>query len=87
MDSMGLIEDVSDRIFGGEDGIDVENLTLDDLNREKADIRADVKLKRDRHSDLSEKREGLFEDIVEADDDLLQEELAEEIVSIEDEMA
>ncbi|MDY6773730.1 MAG: hypothetical protein SVS85_00895, partial [Candidatus Nanohaloarchaea archaeon] len=85
---MGLIDDVADRVFGEEDdSLDIENLTLDDLNREKADIRADVKLKRDRHSDLSEKRESLFEDIVDADDDLLQEELAEEIASIEDEMA
>lgn len=85
---MGLIDDISDRLFGSDGGsLDIENLTLDDLNREKADIRADVKLKRDRHSDLAEKREGLFEDIVDAEDELLKEELAEEIVSIEDEMA
>ncbi|MDY6776885.1 MAG: hypothetical protein SVQ76_02155 [Candidatus Nanohaloarchaea archaeon] len=85
---MGLIDDIEDRIFGGDDGgIDIENLTLDDLNREKADIRADVQLKRDRHSDLEDKREDLFEEMVESDDDLLQKELAEEIVSVEDEMA
>lgn len=83
---MGLIEDVEDRIFGS-DQLDMESLTLDQLEQEKAALRADIKLKRDRHSDLSEKREGLFEDIVDANDDLLQEELAEEIVSIEDEMA
>ncbi|MDY6761828.1 MAG: hypothetical protein SVY41_02165, partial [Candidatus Nanohaloarchaea archaeon] len=86
---MGIIDDIGNRVFGDEDGgaLDLENLTLDQLNKEKADIRADVKLKRDRHSDLAEKREGLFEDIVDAEDDLLKEELAEEIASIEDEMA
>lgn len=85
---MGLIENISERVFGSEDDtLDIENLTLDELNREKADIRADVKLKRDRHSDLADKRENLFEDVVDANDELLQRELAEEIVSIEDEMA
>lgn len=88
MGPVGLIGDIEERVFGSDDdSLDIESLTLDDLNLEKADIRADVKLKRDRHSDLADKRENLFEDIVEADDDLLQKELAEEIVSIEDEMA
>ncbi|MCJ7478731.1 MAG: hypothetical protein MUP63_00955 [Candidatus Nanohaloarchaeota archaeon QJJ-7] len=85
---MGIIEGVTERVFGEEDdGLDLENLTLEDLNHEKADIRADVKLKRDRHSDLSDKRENLFEEVVQADDELLKKEMAEEIVSIEDEMA
>lgn len=84
---MGLLNDIEKRVFGGDEGLKIEELTLQDLNEEKANIRADVKLKRDRHSDLADKREGLFEDIVETDDDLLQTELAEEIVSIEDEMA
>ncbi len=86
---MGIINEIERRVFGGEGGggLRIENLTLEDLNQEKASIRADVKLKRDRHSDLSKKRENLFEEIVDTDDDLLQKELAEEIVSIEDEMA
>ncbi len=86
---MGIIQDLEEKLFGGgdTDTIDIESLTLDDLNEEKATIRADVKLKRDRHSDLSHKREKLFEQIIETDDALLQKELAEEIASIEDEMA
>ncbi len=84
---MGFLQEVEDRIFGGDDGVEIESITLEELNEEKANIKADVKLKRDRHSDLSEKREQLFEDIVEKDDELLKKELAEEIVSIEDEMA
>ncbi|MDY6765856.1 MAG: hypothetical protein SVW77_00655 [Candidatus Nanohaloarchaea archaeon] len=86
---MSIIDDIERRVFGDDDdgALDIENLTLDRLNKEKADIRADVKLKRDRHSDLADKREGLFEDIIDADDELLQKELAEEIASIEDEMA
>lgn len=86
---MSFINSLNDRLFGGgdENTLDIENLTLKELNKEKANIRADVKLKRDRHQDLSHKRENLFEKIVDNDDELLQKELAEEIASIEDEMA
>jgi len=84
---MGLLNRVEEKIFGGGGSLDIESLTLKDLNEEKAEIRADVKLKRDRHEDLSQKREKLFEKIVNADDQMLKNELAEEIASIEDEMA
>lgn len=86
---MDFLNTLEDRLFGGGDdgAFDIDNLSLEELNEEKAGIRADVKLKRDRHQDLSNKRENLFEKIVDTEDDLLKRELAEEIASIEDEMA
>ncbi|MDY6771626.1 MAG: hypothetical protein SV186_06780 [Candidatus Nanohaloarchaea archaeon] len=85
---MGVIQDIAEKVFGSPDGsLDIEQLTLDQLNEEKANIKASVRLKRDRHEDLAKKRERLFEKIVDTDDDLLKKELAEEISSIEDEMA
>lgn len=86
---MGFINQLEEHLFGGEsdDALDIEGLTLQDLDTEKANIRADVKLKRDRHQDLSHKRENLFEKVVDTEDGLLKKELAEEIASVEDEMA
>ncbi len=85
---MGVIQDIAQKVFGSSGGsLDIEQLTLEELNEEKANIKASVRLKRDRHEDLAKKRENLFEKIVSADDNLLKKELAEEISSIEDEMA
>lgn len=85
---MGMIQDIASKVFGSESGsLDIQDLTLERLNEEKASIKASVRLKRDRHEDLSKKREKMFEKIINADDDLLKRELAEEISSIEDEMA
>lgn len=84
---MGLIKRVEESLFGSHGSLDIGSLSLDDLNEEKAGIRADVKLKRDRHEDLAHKRENLFEKIVNTDEEMLKRELAEEIASIEDEMA
>jgi hypothetical protein len=85
---MGVIQDVAEKVFGSSEGeLDLHDLTLERLNEEKANIKASVRLKRDRHEDLSQKREKLFEKIVDTDDELLKRELAEEISSIEDEMA
>lgn len=85
---MGMIQDIATKVFGSSGGsLDIQDLTLERLNEEKASIKASVRLKRDRHEDLSKKREKMFEKIINADDDLLKRELAEEISSIEDEMA
>jgi hypothetical protein len=85
---MGVIQDIAQKVFGSSGGsLDIEQLTLEELNEEKANIKASVRLKRDRHEDLAKKRENLFEKIVGTDDNLLKKELAEEISSIEDEMA
>jgi len=84
---MGMIQDVADKVFGSSSGsLDIQDLTLSKLNEEKASIKASVRLKRDRHEDLSKKREKMFEKIVNTDDNLLKKELAEEISAIEDEM-
>jgi len=85
---MGMIQDIATKVFDSSGGsLDIQDLTLERLNEEKASIKASVRLKRDRHEDLSKKREKMFEKIINADDDLLKRELAEEISSIEDEMA
>ncbi|MDY6778451.1 MAG: hypothetical protein SVU32_07310 [Candidatus Nanohaloarchaea archaeon] len=85
---MGVIQEITEKVFGSSSGqLDLQDLTLEQLNEEKANLKASVRLKRDRHEDLSQKREQLFEKIVSTDDDLLKRELAEEISSIEDEMA
>ncbi len=85
--SMSLIKQLEQQIFGGDNTLDLHELTLDRLEQEKAGIRTDVKLKRERHQDLSKDREQLFEKIVETDDELLKKEVAQEIASIEDERA
>ncbi|MDY6788557.1 MAG: hypothetical protein SVV03_01200 [Candidatus Nanohaloarchaea archaeon] len=85
---MGILQDIAETVFGSSEGdLDIQDLTLQQLNEEKANIKASVKLKRDRHQDLSRQREKLFEKIVDTDDDLLKRELAQEISAKEDEMA
>lgn len=77
---------IGDLFTSSDEPLNIQDLTLKQLNEEKANLRASIKMKRDRHEQLSEKREKLFEKIVKTDDDLLERELAEEISSIEDEM-
>ncbi len=84
--TLSLIKQLEQQIFGGDE-FDIHDLTLERLEKEKAGIRTDVKMKRERHQDLSSKREQLFEKIVETDDELLKKEVAQEIASIEDERA
>ncbi len=85
---MGVIQDVAEKVFGSSSGtLDLDDLTLEKLQEEKAKIKSSVRLKRDRHQDLSKEREELFEKIIETDDDLLKRELAEAISAKEDEMA
>ncbi len=85
---MGILQDIAETIFGSSEGnLDIQDLTLQQLEEEKANIKASVKLKRDRHQDLSSQREKLFEKVVDTEDDLLKRELAQEISAKEDEMA
>jgi arsenate reductase-like glutaredoxin family protein len=73
--------------FTHDDTVKIEEMELEELREERSEIKADMELKRDKHEGLAEKRRKKFERLRGTSDDLLQEELAEEIASIEDEMA
>lgn len=73
--------------FTHDDQINIEEMNLDELQEERSELKADMELKRDRHQGLAEKRREKFEKLRSVDDDLMKEELAEEIASIEDEMS
>jgi hypothetical protein len=73
--------------FTSDDEIKIEDMDLDELKEERSELRADLELKRDKHEGLAEKRRTKFEKLRDTEDDLLKEELAEEIASIEDEMS
>lgn len=73
--------------FTQDDTVKIEEMELEELREERSEIKADMELKRDKHEGLAEKRRKKFERLRGSQDDLLQEELAEEIASIEDEMA
>jgi len=73
--------------FTSDDEIKIEDMDLDELKEERSELRADLELKRDKHEGLAEKRRTKFEKLRGTEDDLLKEELAEEIASIEDEMS
>ncbi|MBC5793232.1 MAG: hypothetical protein H8Z69_04325 [Nanohaloarchaea archaeon] len=83
---VAVLSGIIDR-FTQDDAVKIEHMDLDELMEEKSEIRADMELKRDKHEGLAEKRRRKFERLRGTDDDLLEEELAEEIASIEDEMA
>lgn len=73
--------------FTQDDTVKIEEMALEELREERNEIKADMELKRDKHEGLAEKRRKKFERLRGSSDDLLEEELAEEIASIEDEMA
>ncbi len=73
--------------FTQDEEVKIEDMELEELREERSEIKADMELKRDKHEGLAEKRRKKFERIRGTDDDLLKEELAEEIASVEDEMA
>lgn len=73
--------------FTHDDTVKIEEMELEELREERSEIKADMELKRDKHEGLAEKRRKKFERLRGSQDDLLQEELAEEIASVEDEMA
>lgn len=83
---VSILSRIFDR-FSEDDKIKIEEMDLDELKQERSELRADLELKRDKHEGLAEDRRVKFEKLQETDDDLLQEELAEEIASIEDEMS
>ncbi|MFB6203509.1 MAG: hypothetical protein ABEK01_03380 [Candidatus Nanohaloarchaea archaeon] len=73
--------------FVGEDGVNLQDLDESELKEERTKLKADIELKRDKHEGLAEDRRAKFERLKEVDDDLMKEELAQEIATIEDEMA
>jgi hypothetical protein len=73
--------------FTHDDEISIEDMDLEELKEERADLRADLELKRDKHEGLAEDRRAKFQRLQETSEQLLKEELAEEIASIEDEMS
>lgn len=73
--------------FTHDDTVKIEEMELEELREERSEIKADMELKRDKHEGLAEKRRKKFERLRGSEDDLLEEELAEEIASIEDEMS
>lgn len=73
--------------FSFNDEIKLEDMDLDELREERSELKAELDLKRQKHEGLSERRRTKFERLQEAEDDMMKEELAEEIASIEDEMS
>jgi hypothetical protein len=73
--------------FTHDDQISINDMDLDELKEERSNLRADLELKRDKHEGLAEDRRAKFQRLQEIDEQLLKEELAEEIASIEDEMS
>lgn len=83
---VSVISGIVDR-FTHDDTLKIEEMDLDELREERSELKADMELKRDKHQGLADKRRQKFEKLQGSDDDLYQEELAEEIASIEDEMS
>lgn len=81
-----FIDGIIDR-FTEDDEVKIEEMDLEELKEERSELKADMELKRDKHEGLAEKRREKFERLQGTDDDLLEEEMAEEIASLEDEMA
>lgn len=73
--------------FTEDDEINIKEMDLEELKEERSELRADLELKRDKHEGLAEKRRVKFEKLQKTEDELLKEELAEEIASLEDEMS
>jgi len=73
--------------FAHDNTVKIEEMELEELREERSEIKADMELKRDKHEGLAEKRRKKFERLRGSEDDLLEEELAEEIASVEDEMS
>ncbi len=83
---VSIISGIFDRFTHG-DKVSIEEMDLEDLREERSEVKADLELKRDKHEGLSEKRRQKFDRLRNTNDELLQEELAESISSIEDEMS
>lgn len=83
---VSILSKVVDR-FTRDGKVKISEMDLDELRETRAELKADLDVKRNKHEGLSEKRRAKFKQLRETNDDLLQEELAEEIASLEDEMA
>ncbi|PSH01333.1 MAG: hypothetical protein BRC26_03755 [Nanohaloarchaea archaeon QH_8_44_6] len=73
--------------FTSDDQIKLEDMDQDELEEERTELKAELDLKRQKHEGLAERRRTKFKHLKETDDDMLKEELAEEIASVEDEMS
>lgn len=73
--------------FTSDDEINIEDMEEDELQEERSELKAELDLKRQKHEGLAERRRTKFKRLQETEDDMLKEELAEEIASIEDEMS
>lgn len=83
---VSVISSIVDR-FTHDDKLKIEEMDLDELRDERSELKADMELKRDKHKGLADRRRQKFEKLQQTEDDLYEEELAEEIASVEDEMA
>jgi len=83
---VSILSKVIDR-FTHDGKMKISEMDLDELRETRSELKADLDLKRNKHEGLSEKRRAKFEDLRSSDEDLLKEELAEEIASLEDEMS
>ena len=73
--------------FTSDDQIKLEDMDQDELEEERSELKAELDLKRQKHEGLAERRRTKFKRLKETEDDMLKEELAEEIASVEDEMS
>lgn len=73
--------------FTSDNQIKLEDMDQDELEEERSELKAELDLKRQKHEGLAERRRTKFKRLKETEDDMLKEELAEEIASVEDEMS
>lgn len=83
---VSVLSRVVDR-FTHENKVKISEMDLEELRETRSELKADLEIKRNKHEGLAEKRRRKFEQLRESTEDLLKEELAEEIVSLEDEMS
>lgn len=83
---VSVLSKIMDR-FSHNDHVSINEMELDELKEERSNLKADLELKRDRHEGLAEDRRQKFKKLRNTGQEMLKEELAEEIASIEDEMA
>ncbi len=83
---VSVLSNIIDR-FTHDDKVSIEGMDLEDLREQRSELKADLELKRDKHEGLAEKRRQKFGRLRNSNDELLEEELAEDIAAIEDEMA
>ncbi len=83
---VSVLSRVVDR-FTHDNKVKISEMDLEELRETRSELKADLEIKRNKHEGLAEKRRRKFEQLRESTEDLLKEELAEEIASLEDEMS